>query len=164
MINARNMVISGAHEGKKVILSQGKAWIGMKYKENIPLDDTAVESYQIVWSERRQCRTLGFIKGIFAFLGLYLVGGILELIFVGVPPGEEKITGWFGILLGSLGMARAIWKSPWIGACRVKLLFLDGNESVIEVDGLNFKHLRANVTKQSETFVYDKKENPLEKQ
>ncbi len=77
----RDIVLSGKYEGKKVEFIENGIGIKTKFKGTINFDDTMVKEYQILWSERQQVKLFGGVLGVFAFLGLAMVGQVLEGIF-----------------------------------------------------------------------------------
>lgn len=155
---ARNVVISGEHEGKKVVLTGDGAGIETKYKGTVPLDHTAVKEYRILWSERKRIRTLGVILGVFAFIGLLIIGGLLEMLFVTIVLGREESAGWFAYTFSGFGMVWCIIKPPFIGVYQIELLFQDGKRSVVEVSGGIYKRMKGKIADCSVPLADDEGE------
>ncbi|MGE4276594.1 MAG: 5-bromo-4-chloroindolyl phosphate hydrolysis family protein [Lawsonibacter sp.] len=160
---ARNIVISGEHEGKKVVLTGDGAGIETKYKGTIPLDHTTVKEYRILWSERKRVRFLGVLLGFIAFLGLFIIGAFIEVTFTMVVLGKDEVAGWFTYGLGGLGMVWCIIKSPFIGVYQIELLFQDGKRSVVEVSGGIYKRMKGKIADCSVPPARDEKEVFVEK-
>lgn len=163
----RDIVLSGKYEGKKVEFIENGIGIKTKFKGTINFDDTMVKEYQILWSERQQVKLFGGVLGVFAFLGLAMVGQVLEGIFDAIVSDGRGVTGWFALVFGIPGIVWGIRKSPWIGNYRIELFLRNGERSVIEVSEMLYKTLRDKVPNRQESFIRgrdDEKEYHVEEE
>lgn len=113
MAKAKNKVIAGDYEGKKVDgggLSPAFIMVGMF--KSINLDNKNVESYEIITDEHRKSAKSGVARG--------LVGGAL---------------------LGPVGMLAGGISAKSKGIYQVAVQFKDGKRSLLEIDDKIYKAL-----------------------
>lgn len=113
MAKAKNKVIAGDYEGKKVDgggLSPAFIMVGMF--KSINLDNKNVESYELITDEHRKSAKSGVARG--------LVGGAL---------------------LGPVGMLAGGISAKSKGIYQVAVQFKDGKRSLLEIDDKIYKAL-----------------------
>lgn len=113
MAKAKNKVIAGDYEGKKVDgggLSPAFIMVGMF--KSINLDNKNVESYEIITDEHRKSAKSGVARG--------LMGGAL---------------------LGPVGMLAGGVSAKSKGIYQVAIQFKDGKRSLLEIDDKIYKAL-----------------------
>ena len=109
MAKAKNKVIAGEYEGKKV--ESGLLGVHIKtFLENINLDKKNVSSYEVITDDIRKSAKSGVARGI--------VGGVL--------------LGPVGALAGGLSAKNK-------GIYQIAIEFKDGKKSLIEVDDKIYK-------------------------
>ncbi len=110
MASAKNKVIAGDYLGKIVGQSLGQPYIVLGFAKPFNLNNTTIESYELITDEHRKSAKSGVARG--------LVGGAL--------------LGPVGLLAGGISA-----KSK--GIYQVALQFKDGKRSLIEVDDKIYK-------------------------
>lgn len=112
MAKAKNSVIAGDYVKKQVMINFGKVQIMTGLTKWITLNNTTVESYEVLTDEHRKSAASGAARGI--------VGGAL--------------LGPVGLIAGGLSA-----KSK--GIYQVAIQFKDGKRSLLEVDDKIYKAL-----------------------
>lgn len=114
MASAKNRVIAGDYTGNLVSGSFGivTVAVGFKPSNNIVLNSSTVESYELITDEHRKSAASGVARG--------LVGGAL---------------------LGPVGMLAGGLSAKNKGIYQVAIQFKDGKRSLIEVDDKIYKAL-----------------------
>ncbi len=124
---ARNIVVSGMYEGKKIKLSGNGIRIETKFKGAIYFDNTTVKSYRILSEERETSKAIYVIMGLIFFVMCgWLLGGIVS----GVSGLAINITF---PLLGIPGFVWGVQSGIKARKYQIELLFQDGERSVVEV-------------------------------
>lgn len=106
---AKNTVIAGDYEGKSIIKTFGLIAIGIGFGNNLNLDKTTVESYELITEEHRKSAVSGVSRG--------LIGGAL--------------LGPVGLLAGLSAKSK--------GTHTLAVQFKDGKRSLIEIDEKIYK-------------------------
>lgn len=109
-MGAKNKVIAGDYEGKLVSCSLGIASISTSFTKFINLDNSTVESHELVTDEHRKSAKSGIGRGI--------VGGAL---------------------LGPVGMLGGALSAKSKGIYTVAIQFKDGKKSLLEVNDKIYK-------------------------
>lgn len=112
MASAKNKVIAGDYEGRKVTISFGTVQIS-SFLGNISVDNKTVSAYELVTDEHRKSASSGAARG--------LVGGTVGTLVAG-PVGLVA-----GGLAGSLSAKNK-------GIYQIAIQFKDGKRSLLEVD------------------------------
>ena len=112
MANAKNAVIAGDYQGKKVDCSVANAYIMLGVFKALDLNKTTVESVELITDEHRKSAASGVARG--------LVGGAL---------------------LGPVGMLAGGLSAKNKGIYQVAIQFKDGKRSLLEVNDKIYKAL-----------------------
>lgn len=112
MAKAKNAVIAGDYEGKKVTYSSGKIRIDLGISKKVEINKETIENYELITDEHRKSAASGAARG--------LVGGFL--------------LGPVGLIAGGLSA-----KSK--GIYQVAIEFKDGTKSLVELDDKIYKEL-----------------------
>ena len=114
MAKAKNKVIAGANMGKAVSSVMGKPYIVMGFTKSVYLDNTTVETYEVVTDEHRKSASSGVARG--------LIGGAL---------------------LGPVGMLAGGLSAKNKGIYQVAIQFKNGTKSLLEVGDKIYKAIIA---------------------
>lgn len=109
-MSAKNKVIAGDYLGYMVGQSLGNPYIYSGFKKSINLNNTTIETYELITDEHRKSAKSGIARGI--------VGGAL---------------------LGPVGMLAGGMSAKNKGIYQIALQFKDGKRSLIEVDDKIYK-------------------------
>lgn len=112
MASAKNKVIAGDYLGKVVGQALGQPYISIGFTKSVYLNNTTIESYELITDEHRKSAKSGVARG--------LVGGAL---------------------LGPVGMLAGGISAKTKGIYQLALQFKDGKRSLIEVDDKIYKAL-----------------------
>lgn len=112
MANAKNNVQAGDYLGKQIISTFGTVQIVTGFGKGLALNNSTVDSYELVTDEHQKSAASGIARGI--------VGGAL--------------LGPVGLLAGGLSAKNK-------GVYQVAVQFKDGKRSLIEVDDKIYKSL-----------------------
>lgn len=110
MAKAKNKVIAGDYEGKKIDCSFGNAFLQTGVFKTLDLNKTNVESYELITDEHRKSAASGVARGI--------VGGAL---------------------LGPVGMLAGGISAKNKGIYQIASQFADGKRSLLEIDDKIYK-------------------------
>jgi hypothetical protein len=111
---AKNAVIAGDYLHKRVSSVFGMAAINYGFGKTVNLNNSTVESYEVITDEHRKSAVSGVVRGI--------VGGAL--------------LGPVGLLAGLSAKNKSVHT--------VAIQFKDGKKSLVEIDGNIYKKLIAN--------------------
>lgn len=110
MAKAKNKVIAGDYNGNIIGQALGNPYLSTGLIKSIQLNNTTVESYELITDEHRKSAKSGVARG--------LVGGAL---------------------LGPVGMLAGGMSAKSKGIYQIALQFKDGKRSLIEVDDKIYK-------------------------
>lgn len=110
MAKAKNKVIAGDYNGNMVGQSLGNPYISTGLIKSIGLNNSTIESYEIITDEHRKSAKSGIARG--------LVGGTL---------------------LGPVGMLAGGVSAKSKGIYQIALQFKDGKRSLVEIDDKIYK-------------------------
>lgn len=122
MAKAKNAVIAGDFAGKKISSSLGTLYIGVNLVQNIKLDKSTVDSYELVTDEHRKSAASGITRG--------LVGGAL--------------LGPVGLLAGVSAKSKGIYQVAIQFRTDDPKVITHGKRILIEVDDKLYKLLVKN--------------------
>lgn len=114
-MGAKNRVIAGDFAGNIVGQALGQPYIATSFTKSININNTTVESYELITDEHRKSAKSGIARGI--------VGGVL---------------------LGPVGMLAGGISAKTKGIYQIALQFKDGKKSLIEVDDKIYKAIIKN--------------------
>ncbi len=112
MAKAKNRVIAGDYNGSIVGQALGQPYISTGFAKSIHLNNSDVESYELITDEHRKSAKSGVARG--------LVGGVL---------------------LGPVGMLAGGMSAKSKGIYQVALQFKDGKRSLVEIDDKIYKSI-----------------------
>jgi hypothetical protein len=115
---AKNMIIAGDYEGKKLRQVFGEIYIDISFGKTLDFNKQTIEEYEVVDEEKR--------KSAASAVGRGLVGGI----------AGSLILGPVGLIGGLAGLSA---KSKGIHILAIQ--FKDGKKSLLEVDDKIYKSL-----------------------
>ncbi len=107
-----NKVIAGNYEGKGISCAGGQVAIAVSIFQNVKLNSSTVDAYELITDEHRKSAASGIGRGI--------VGGVL---------------------LGPVGMIGGALLAKNKGIYQVAIQFKDGSKSLIEIDDKVYKVL-----------------------
>ncbi len=122
MAKAKNRVIAGDYEGKRIALTFGSLQIQVDLQNTIYLSNDTVSAYEVITDEHRKSAKSGVARG--------LVGGAL---------------------IGPVGMIAGSMSAKNKGIYQIAIEFKDGKKSLIEVDDKIYKSLIASMFQGSST-------------
>lgn len=109
-MGAKNRVIAGDYDGNMVGQAFGQPYISTSFTKSISINNTTVESYELITDEHRKSAKSGVARGI--------VGGAL---------------------LGPVGLLAGGMSAKSKGIYLIAIQFKDGKKSLIEVDDKIYK-------------------------